>query len=78
LTVLGFQRRLRNLRQLDLATIAEMSRGSVAVIEAGLVHPWPAARKRLAQALSLPEDRLFRPDGWPAVMEVPDDGDQSA
>jgi transcriptional regulator with XRE-family HTH domain len=50
------------LSQIQLATLTGLGNTVISDFELGKRFPWPKARKRLAQALKVPESELF-PNG---------------
>ncbi len=62
-------RQARSLSQTALAEAAGVSRGTVALIEAGRLAPTVTVARRLASALGVTLDDLFGDPGAPAVME---------
>jgi|GEM_PF-4644842 len=62
-------RRAHSLSQAALAQAAGVSRGTVALIEAGRLAPTVTVARRLAAALGVTLDDLFGDSGAPPVME---------
>jgi transcriptional regulator with XRE-family HTH domain len=60
------ERRRRGLSQAALARMTGIHPAAISQLEAGTAHPWPGWKARLARALEVPGDQLFR--------EVGDDG----
>lgn len=49
----------RRLRQTDLAALAGVSQGTLSAIERGIQKPSEAVRKKISEALELPESSIF-------------------
>jgi len=60
------ERRRRGLTQAAVARMTGIHPAAISQLEAGTAHPWPGWKARLARALNVPADELFR--------EVADDG----
>jgi transcriptional regulator with XRE-family HTH domain len=75
---LSIERQKHGLSQTKLAIRADMNPCNLNQIELGrLPIVWPAWRKKLSEALGVPETELFDRGGHP-LEEVPADGDKTA
>jgi transcriptional regulator with XRE-family HTH domain len=69
MAVNGSPTRLRAIRcalelsQAELGRRSRVDRSAMSRFESGEWRPWPAARRRIADALGLAEDVVFPPDG---------------
>jgi putative transcriptional regulator len=63
------QRAIRDLTQADLAALAGVTRKSVNAIETGRMVPSVLLALKLARALGVSVDTIFRLDGGKAVMD---------
>ncbi|MBI4333028.1 MAG: helix-turn-helix transcriptional regulator [Chloroflexi bacterium] len=52
-------RQERGLSQFALGKLADITPTDISRIENGMIHPYPGWRKRLAEALGVPEKELF-------------------
>ena len=57
---LRVERIQKDLSQHELGAASNLPASTIAGIELGTRHPWPAWRKRIAKALKVPERKLFR------------------
>lgn len=48
-----------NLTQLGLAKLTDISPSDISSIETGRIIPYPGWRRRIAEALELPEEAVF-------------------
>jgi putative transcriptional regulator len=71
---LKVQRAMRDLTQADLAARAGVTRRSVNAIETGRMVPSVLLGLKLARALGVTIDELFRLDGEPAEWKLTEPG----
>jgi putative transcriptional regulator len=64
------QRAIRDLTQADLAAIAGVTRKSVNAIETGRMVPSVLLALKLARALGVSVDTIFRLDGGPDAADL--------
>lgn len=54
------ERRRRGLTQAAVARMTGIHPAAISALESGTAHPWPGWKARLARALELPAEELFR------------------
>ncbi|PIY82959.1 MAG: hypothetical protein COY78_03950 [Candidatus Omnitrophica bacterium CG_4_10_14_0_8_um_filter_44_12] len=59
MTQFEFQRRLKNIKQIELAKIMGLSSEYISAVERRLVKPSNNFKRQAARALGLPQDFLF-------------------